>query len=59
MTIILSFSDTASLSSMMICCATVVIFNVSLLYELTELSDFLLWKMLLHGVPQAFLVCLP
>jgi hypothetical protein len=64
MTNILSFSYTASLSSVMICCTKVAIFNVSLLVELgactwqTCCLNFLLWQMLMHGGPQAFLTCL-
>jgi hypothetical protein len=40
MTMILYFSDTAILSSVVICCATVATFNMSLLDEL-ELTDLL------------------
>jgi hypothetical protein len=39
MIIILSFSDTASLSSVMICCTTVAIFNVSFLVGLRACAD--------------------
>jgi hypothetical protein len=38
-TIILYFSDTASLSSVMICCTTVATINVSLLDELGVCTD--------------------
>jgi hypothetical protein len=61
MIIILSFSDTAFLSSVMICCTTVETINMSLLEELGTCIDrphFLLWQMLLHKGPQAFPVCL-
>jgi hypothetical protein len=39
MTIILSFSDTDSLSSVVSCCTTVAIFNVSLLVEMGACTD--------------------
>jgi hypothetical protein len=63
MIIILSFSDTVSLSFVMICYTTVVIFNVSLLDELGACTDrpilnFLLWQMLLHEEAQTFPMCL-
>jgi hypothetical protein len=40
MNIIFSFSDTASLSSVMICCTAVAIFNVILLVELGAALNF-------------------
>jgi hypothetical protein len=44
MIIILSFSDTASQSSVMVCCTTVATFNVSLLKKLGACADRpLLW----------------
>jgi hypothetical protein len=59
MTIILSFSDTASLSSVMLCCTTVAVFKESLLVELEACTDRRFYQMLLlHGGPQAFLICL-
>jgi hypothetical protein len=61
MAIILSLADTASLSSVMICCTTVATFNVSLLLELGGFTcslNFLLWQMLLYGVPHTFPICL-
>jgi hypothetical protein len=63
MTIILSSSDTASMSCDMMYCNTVVTSNMSLLVELgastvrSVLWISLLWQMLLHRGRQIFPIC--
>jgi hypothetical protein len=61
MTVTLSYSDTAPLNSVMIWCTTVA--TELVLDELEECSDpcflvFLLWYILLDGIPDVFLLCL-
>jgi hypothetical protein len=57
MAIILPFSDTVSLKSVMICCTTAATFNFSLLVELGACTDRPVQQML-HGRLQASSKCL-